>query len=79
MLVDRAEHCKLTPEPSLHAFWRGFALACLRNGMDVYSLLQNLMGYAGLQVLCRYLKLTDGDLQKAHLTASPLDKTFKPR
>lgn len=73
MLADRAERCKLEPKPSLHSFRRGFAIACLRNGMDVYSL-QHLMGHADLQVLRQYLKQTDEDLYKAHLTASPLDK-----
>jgi integrase/recombinase XerD len=59
--------------PSLHSFRRAFALNCLRNGMDIYSL-QRLMGHAGLAVLMRYLKQTDEDLQAAHEKFSPVDR-----
>ena len=38
--------------------------------MDVYSL-QKLMGHADLQVLRRYLRQTDADLQEAHLKKQP--------
>jgi integrase/recombinase XerD len=58
--------------PSLHSFRRAFALACLRGGMDVYSL-QKLMGHADLSVLRRYLAQTEADLQTAHARASPVD------
>lgn len=58
--------------PELHAFRRQFALSCLRAGMSVYSL-QNLMGHADLQVLRRYLKQTDHDIQEAHRRAGPVD------
>ena len=61
--------------PSLHSFRRAFALNCLRNGMDVFSL-QLLMGHADLQVLRRYLAQTDDDLRLAHAKASPVDKLF---
>ena len=58
--------------PSLHDFRRAFALECLRNGMDVYSL-QKLMGHADLQVLRRYLAQTTEDIQQAHQHGSPVD------
>lgn len=58
--------------PTPHDFRRAFALNCLRNGMDVYSL-QRLMGHADLQVLRRYLAQTDDDLREAHAKASPVD------
>jgi integrase/recombinase XerD len=64
--------------PKLHAFRRQFALSCLRGGMDVYSL-QALMGHTDLQVLRRYLKQTDIDLQTAHAGASPADRMKKGR
>ncbi len=67
----RASKAKVKP-PSLHSFRRWFALTCLRNGMDVYSL-QQLMGHSDLQVLRRYLKQTDMDLKEAHQRASPVD------
>jgi integrase/recombinase XerD len=58
--------------PSLHSFRQAFALACLRGGMDVYSL-QKLMGHADLSVLRRYLAQTEADLQAAHQRAGPVD------
>jgi site-specific recombinase XerD len=59
--------------PSLHSFRRGFALSCLRSGMDVYSL-QKLMGHADLSVLKRYLALAGEDLQRAHREHGPVDR-----
>ena len=59
--------------PSLHSFRRAFALACLRNNMDVYSL-QRLMGHADLTVLKRYLAQTDQDLARAHASSAPVDR-----
>ena len=60
------------PVPSLHSFRRAFALACLRGGMDVYSL-QKLMGHADLSVLRRYLQQTEADLQAAHAKSGPVN------
>ncbi len=59
-------------EPTLHSFRRAFAINCLRNGMDVFSL-QNLMGHADLQILRVYLKQDLGDLKNAHDNSSPVD------
>ena len=59
--------------PSLHSFRRAFALACLRNNMDVYSL-QRLMGHADLTVLKTYLAQNDGDLARAHASSAPVDR-----
>ncbi|NLF02023.1 MAG: site-specific integrase, partial [Anaerolineales bacterium] len=59
--------------PTLHSFRRAFALACLRNGIDVYSL-QRLMGHADLSVLRRYLAQTEADLQQAHAQGGPVDR-----
>ena len=58
--------------PTLHSFRRAFALLCLRQRVDVYSL-QRLMGHADLSVLRRYLAQTQEDLRKAHQQASPAD------
>jgi integrase/recombinase XerD len=60
------------PEPGLHSFRRAFALACLRNGVDLISL-QRLMGHADLSILRRYLAQTDADLQAAHQRGGPVD------
>lgn len=58
---------------SPHCYRRAFALNCLRNGMDVYSL-QRLMGHSDLLVLRRYLAQTNGDLESAHSKTSPVDR-----
>jgi integrase/recombinase XerC/integrase/recombinase XerD len=68
----RAEQAGVPP-PTLHSFRRAFALACLRNGVDVYSL-QRLMGHADLGVLRRYLAQTEGDLRRAHERGGPVDR-----
>jgi site-specific recombinase XerD len=67
----RAEKANI-PAPKLHDFRRAFALQCLRNGVDVYSL-QRMMGHADLQVLKRYLAQTNEDIRKAHRIGSPVD------
>lgn len=60
------------PEPSLHAFRRGFAIAALRNGADLITL-QRLLGHASLAVLSRYLRQVNDDLQAAHEKVGPVD------
>ena len=72
LILKRRSKMANAPKPELHAFRRAFALACLRSGMDVYSL-QKLMGHADLSVLRRYLAQTDEDLRAAHVKASPVD------
>ena len=57
--------------PSLQSFRRGFALACLRGGIDLVSL-QRLMGHSNLSVLARYLAQTEDDLRRAHEKGGPL-------
>jgi integrase/recombinase XerD len=71
-IVRRLSERANVEQPALHDFRRAFALACLRNGMDIYSL-QNLMGHADLQILRRYLKQTEQDLQAAHSKGSPVE------
>ncbi len=61
------------PKQTPHSFRRLFALTMLRNGVNLYSL-QALMGHADLQILKRYLKLTQQDTMQAHLKGSPVDK-----
>ena len=72
MIMKRRASLAAVATPQLHSFRRWFALTCLRNGMDVYSL-QDLMGHADLQVLRRYLKQTNRDIREAHLRVSPVD------
>jgi hypothetical protein len=61
---------------SLHGFTRAFALASLRNGMDVFSL-QRLTGRVDLTVLWCYLRQTGGDLREAHRKAGPVDNSLR--
>jgi len=61
-IVRRRANWAGVAEPCLHSFRRAFALACLRNGVDLISL-QRLMGHADLSVLKRYLAQVEADLQ----------------
>jgi site-specific recombinase XerD len=60
------------PEPGLHDFRRCFAIECLRNGVDVYSLMR-MMGHTSPQVLQRYLDIATEDIKCAHDKGSPMD------
>lgn len=62
--------------PAPHSFRRAFAINCLRAGMNIYSL-KELMGHEDLQVLQRYLKVTDIDTESAHREFAPVDNLFK--
>jgi len=59
---------------SLHSFRRAFALQCLRNGMDIFTL-QRLMGHADIQILRRYLAQTDSDSERGHRGYGPVDNS----
>ena len=58
--------------PGIHDFRRGFALAMLRAGVDIFTLAK-LMGHSSIIVLQRYLAQTDRDAKEAHRRASPID------
>jgi site-specific recombinase XerD len=75
ILQHRAALAGITT-PSPHDFRRGFALAMLRSGADVFSI-QRLLGHADLTVLRRYLAQTDADTQAAHAKHSPIDNLNK--
>jgi site-specific recombinase XerD len=75
LLKRRAELAGLKEIPTPHDFRRAFALAMLRNGVNVFAL-QKLMGHSDLQVLRRYLAQTDQDMQNAHLRGSPVDSNL---
>lgn len=61
-----------------HKFRRTFALNCLRNGMDPFSL-QILMGHSDLQILRQYLAQTRADVHSAHEACSPIDRLLERR
>jgi len=69
----RASKAGISTAPTLPSFRRDFAIACLRNGVDVYSL-QRLMGHADLTILRRYLAQTVEDVRKAHARSGPVDR-----
>jgi len=71
----RAELAKVEP-PTCHSFRRSFAINCLRAGMNIYTL-KELMGHEDLQVLQRYLKVTDTDTENAHRLYAPVDNLLK--
>jgi site-specific recombinase XerD len=72
VIERRAKQAGIEP-PTLHSFRRAFALGCLRNSVDVYSL-QRLMGHTSLAVLRRYLAQTEDDLREAHEKGGPVDR-----
>ena len=72
MIIRRSKNAGITP-PSLHDFWRAFALAMLREGVDVFTLAK-LMGHSSIDVLKNYLKQTTEDTAIAHRRYGPVDK-----
>jgi integrase/recombinase XerD len=74
-IIHRRSVNAMVKEPSLHDFRRAFALAMLRNGVDVYTLAK-LMGHEGITVLQRYLKQTYQDTEAAHRRAGPVDNSY---
>ncbi|WP_158590306.1 tyrosine-type recombinase/integrase [Deinococcus sp. RM] len=58
---------------SPHACRRAFATMALTNGVDVFTL-REMMGHASLEQTRVYLRLSEEDLQRAHLRASPADR-----
>lgn len=53
------------PHCTAHTFRRTFAINCLRNGMDIYSLAR-LMGHEDIETLKPYLALVEVDAEQAH-------------
>ena len=54
-----------------HRIRHSAAIMMLRNGMDPLTL-QRVLRHTTLQMTMRYVELNTEDLQKAHLTASPM-------
>lgn len=77
-LLQRLRALSGVPHCHAHTFRRTFALACLRNGMDIFSL-QRIMGHADTRMLGRYLAQTDDDLQTAHREHGAVDRLLSKR
>jgi site-specific recombinase XerD len=56
----------------LHRFRRTFAIASLRNGMDVHTL-RDILGHSDLETAMYYLKFTRQDIVDVHTKTSPVD------
>ena len=56
-----------------HAFRRGFAVAYIRNGGDVFTL-KRILGHATLAMSEKYARMNAQDVKDAHLRASPVSR-----
>jgi site-specific recombinase XerD len=66
--------CKRAGVPvySPHDFRHTFAVNYLRNYPNIYAL-QQMLGHSSLDMVKRYLVISEGDLKNAHLQASPVE------
>ncbi len=74
-LLDRLGERAGVENCHAHTFRRTFALWSLRAGMNIYAL-QQIMGHASLEVLKRYLALTEDDLEQAHRRYGAVDSVL---
>jgi len=72
-MINRRSKLAVIEAPSLHDFRRAFAIAMLREGVDVFTLAK-LMGHSSIDVLKGYLKQTTDDTALAHRRHGPVDR-----
>ena len=71
MILNRLEFRSGVTHVHAHRFRHTFAINFLRNGGNVYTL-QVLLGHTALDMVKRYLKIAETDLEHDHQKASPV-------
>jgi len=71
LLMDRLEDRSEVYNVYAHRFRHTFAITFLRNGGNIYTL-QKLLGHTTLEMVRRYLKISQIDLDNDHDRASPV-------
>ena len=71
-LMKRLRKLTGIEELSAHTWRRTFITRCLLNGMNVHTLAK-MAGHTDIQMMRRYLKLVESDLQAAHQQSGVVD------
>ncbi len=77
-VADLGRRAGVATRCSPHTFRHTFARSYLVNGGDVFSL-QQILGHTTLDMVRRYVSLTEADLVARHRVASPADRLARGR
>jgi len=72
LLNRMGERAGLAKSVYPHRFRHTFSVNFLRNGGNVFEL-QQLLGHTSLEMIKRYAKIAQSDVEAAHRRASPVD------